>query len=184
MNNFIRNINENNQLALALLYGENGSYVPVDMFYLYSTCHIYDPSAKYELKGANTIYYYDKSIFYSEDNHMIVLSVEDCVKLFEKHVSVNDSFSLDKINPDTFSGFENKFLKKYTPYTLDDIGANYLNLAACYKNGFAEMGRNYSLIPVVVKTNYKDNERDKNYPEEKYADFNMVRKLKKRSMCK
>ena len=39
MNNFIKNLNKNNKLGVMLVYGENGSFIPVDMLYLYVTFH-------------------------------------------------------------------------------------------------------------------------------------------------
>ncbi len=172
MNNFIRNINDNNQIALMLVYGENGSFIPVDVFYLDSTFHCYSFKDRYELKGFNTMYYTDEAHFLTNDNKLIVLKAEDCVKLFEKYVSVNEGFPFDNINLENFSKYEKIILNKYYPYTLDDLNAYY-------DNGQKEMGRNYSLIPVVI--NYKDKGNLRNYPMEKYADFNVVRKLRKKA---
>ena len=176
MNNFIKNINDNNQLALILTYGENGSYVPVDMFYLDATTHAYSLDDRYELKGFNTIYYNDDAYFFSDDNKLINLKVGDCVRLFEKYVGVNEGFSFDMVNLENFSKYENSTLEKHHLYTLDELNASY-------ENGIIEMGRNYSLIPVVIR--YKNKKyNDSSYPKEKYADFNVVRKLKRRLSVK
>lgn len=176
MNNFIENINDNNQMALILTYGENGSYIPVDMFYLEATTHAYSFDDGYELKEFDAIYYNDDAYFFSNDNKLINLKVGDCVRLFEKYVGVSEGFSFDAVNFENFMKYEDNILEKHHLYTLDELNANY-------ENGVKQMGRNYSLIPVVIKCKTKKYD-EFNYPKETYADFNLVRKLKKRACVK
>ena len=178
MNNFIKNLNDNNQIGLMLLYGENGSCIPVDLFYLLATFHTCN---KYDLKNHNMLYYDDDVHFVSNDDKIIVINVESCVKLFEKYVSIEREFSLDKVDFDIFEHYEKLALKKYIPYSL-------YNLNAYYKNGLMQMGENYSLIPVVVKNEEINDEYDcfedemvENINQEKYIDAKAVKKLKKKS---
>lgn len=176
MNNFVRNLNQNNKIGVMLLYGENGSYIPVDMLYLLTTFHI---CSKYDLKNENVLYYNDDAHFVSnDDNKIIVVDAENCVKLFRKYVNISSDFSLEEADFDIFKRYENVLLSKYNPYSLDDVHAYY-------KNGLREMGRNYSLVPVIIDKEdlYVDDyleELEERRNDKKYADFKLVRKLKKR----
>ena len=171
MNNFIKKIDENNILGVMLIYGENGSYIPVDIFYLSSIFHVCN---EYDSKNPYVIYYDDDLYFVSEDDKTIIIDAENCIKLFNKYINISNVFSLYETDFDIFDYYKNIFLKKYIPYSLDDLNAYY-------KNGLNTMGKNYSLIPVVIKEKKLQDECFDNEIEEKriYADFKLVRKLKK-----
>ena len=177
MNNFIKKLNENNKLGVMLVYGENGSFIPVDILYLYVTFHT---CKKYDLKNPDTIYYDDDAHFISnDDKKTIIMNIENCVKLFEKYFDIDNEFSLDNVDFDIVRRYGKVNLKKYIPYSLEDLNAYY-------KNGVKQMGRNYSLIPVVItKENIKDeydyfmNEKEEKIRTKNYVDEKIVRKIMK-----
>ena len=137
MNNFIEHLNKGNKIGLMLLYGENGSYIPIDIFYfsgiVFHTCHNYD------LNDMDALYCDDDVFFVSnnDDSKIIIIDAENCVKLFKKYVNIEEGLTLNNVDFDIFKRYKNITLKNYRPYNLDD-------LSAYYKAGIHLMGRNYS----------------------------------------